>query len=230
VLHAHDADCSLLALGFHRAGDWFALFLVASVTGLYVANEMRDVMLCSFLVRQRVQDATPAWIPRALFVLSFARQFGFLPRLAATIPVLVFWKGATAVDIFLNAVAVLFLLDLDNAIFSYFVSEETRIEVEVTGRPAIGEDERRMLSRTKHAHAVGVALVIPLSVGIVLLGINGDLAASSPSMNAFILCAAVDARSDSTRQKHTQFYMALWVMHLASTAYFEYRERHPSWL
>jgi hypothetical protein len=44
-------------------------------------NEMRDVMLCAFLVRQRVQDATPAWIPRALFVLSLLRQFGFLPRL-----------------------------------------------------------------------------------------------------------------------------------------------------
>jgi hypothetical protein len=188
---------------------------------------MRDVMLCAFLVRQRVQDATPAWIPRALFVLSLLRQFGFLPRLASTIPVLVFWKGATAVDIFLNAVAVLFLLDLDNAIFSYFVSEETRIEVEVAGRPAVGEDERRMLSTTKHVHAVIVALAIPLSVGIVLLGMNGDLAASGPPMSAFLLCAAVDAWADKTRPKHAPVYMTLFVLHVAFTALSEYMERQP---
>ena len=99
---------------------------------------------------------------------------------------LVFWKGATAVEIFLNAVAVLFLLDLDNAIFSYFVAEETRIEAEATGRPTIGDDEKIMLTRTRRVHAIAVATAIPLSVWIVMLGFNGDLAVNNPSYSAFM--------------------------------------------
>eukprot|EP01046_Picozoa_sp_COSAG06_P081945 COSAG06_NODE_29034_length_563_cov_1.318966_1_plen_86_part_10 len=84
-----------------------------------------------------------------------------------------------------------------------------------------------MLSTTKHVHAVIVALAIPLSVGIVLLGMNGDLAASGPPMSAFLLCVAVDAWADKTRPKHAPVYMTLFVLHVAFTALIEYMERQP---
>lgn len=216
----------MFALG--RPGDWYALTLVACVAGLYSANEIRDIMLCEFLVRQRADDTTAAWTRRGLFILSLYRRFGLLPQVAKTIVNLIFWNGATAVQVFLNGVAVLFVLEADNAIFSNLVPEATRADGEATGRPIIDEDARQMLTTTKRNHVVALTIAIPLSVWIMLLGSNADIAAEHPTKNVFFLCAAIDAQVDKDPSKTAKvFWGTIWVLHLAMIAVFEYVENQP---
>lgn len=86
------------------------LILVASITGLYIAGEVRDIKLAQFLVQQRATPDTQRWILRAFALLSAMRQFMFLPTLSTTIVKLVMWNGSTAVEICFNAVAVSHLL------------------------------------------------------------------------------------------------------------------------
>lgn len=219
----------LLVLAFGRMGDWQALFLIACIAGLYTANEIRDIMICEFLLRQRAaKDTTPAWIRRGLFILSLYRRFGLLPQVAQTIINLIFWNGATAVEIFLNGVAVLFVLEADDAIFSNFIPEGTGAEVEATGRPIIGEDARQMLTTTKRNHVVALTIAIPLSVWIMLFGANADIASAAPTKNVFFLCAAIDAQVDNEPSKTNQVLWAtIWVLHLAGIALMEYVENQP---
>ena len=212
-------------LAFGRIGDWQALFLIACIAGLYSANEIRDIMLCEFLVRQRAEDTTAAWIRRGLFILSLYRRFSLLPQVSKTIVNLIFWNGATAVEIFLNGVAVLFVLEADDAIFSNFVPEGTRADVEATGRPIIGEDARQMLTTTKRNHVIALTIAIPLSVWIMLFGANADVASEHPTKNVFFLCAAIDAQVDNAPSKTAQvFWATIWVLHLAAIALMQYVE------
>ena len=52
--------------------------------------------------------------------------------------------------IFALQVAILFLLDVDNAVFAYCLPEAVRSEAEATGRAVIGDTERHLLAFSKH--------------------------------------------------------------------------------
>jgi len=68
-------------------------------------------------------------VRNSLWCLSAVRQFGLLPALAAILPNLVLERGSNVLDICFNTLAVLFLLDADNLVFTQFLGEETRARV-----------------------------------------------------------------------------------------------------
>ena len=68
-------------------------------------------------------------------LLGGARHWLFLGQLCAAIPTLVLWKGADALSICLNAVALLFLAEIDNALYHFGLSASVRVRVERARRP-----------------------------------------------------------------------------------------------
>lgn len=129
-----------------RPQDWFASVVVSLVVGLSVAAEAQDIKLCQLMVQQRSKaNAVPGWATSGLFVLAAARQFGLTFTVILSVASLVTWRGSDAINVCFNAIAVLFILDLDNLVFQHFVPHATQAELLTTGRPEIGADEERIL-------------------------------------------------------------------------------------
>jgi hypothetical protein len=171
--------------------------------------------LCKLLASQWADEATPWWVRGALFVLSMVWQFLLLPRLTGTIVVLMFCNGSTAVEICFNGVAVMFVLDFDNALFKYWLPELVQAEAEATGRAVVGPAEKRLLTFTKQLHTVAVAVIIPASVLLAYGGVVVDIAASFPSLNVFFLCAAVEATQNAAQKWNAKVLFPLSAAHLA---------------
>ena len=133
-----------------RTQDWFASVVISMVVGLSVAAEVQDIKLCQFMVDQRSKadadaDAVPGWATSGLFVLAAARQFGLTFTVLLSVASLVTWRGSDAINVCFNAIAVLFILDLDNLVFQHFVPHVTQTKLLTTSRPKIGDDEQRIL-------------------------------------------------------------------------------------
>ena len=168
-----------------RGGDVVAFILVAGMVGMHVSNEWSDIKLCEFLMEQRCRAEDPRWVRRFFWALAGLRQFGFLPLLTATVPMLVAHRGSTALEVCFNGVAIIFLLELEyvslapstfdvhnptqkvrgalsnsNAIYGLWLSHATRVELDQSGCAQIGEKELRVLGQTNRAHAVLVTTAI----------------------------------------------------------------------
>lgn len=161
-----------------RGCDWLALVLASLSVGLKIASEIRDIVLCQLLVEQKLQQQAeksqlpvPWQEPRcaALFALAAVRRFGLLPLMVATVPYLVLWRGSAALDICFNVVAVLFMLDIDNEIYEFWIPERTRREMEEDDdriQIDVNEGEGKLLSVIKQAHAALVTLSVVAAVAI----------------------------------------------------------------
>ena len=88
------------------------------------------------------------------------RQFGFLPLLTATVPQLAAHRGSTSIEICFNGMAIIFLLEIDNAIYLHWVSHSVRVVLNQDEKARMGEPETRLLGDVKRAHAVLAAVAI----------------------------------------------------------------------
>ena len=70
--------------------------------------------------------------------------------------------GGDALSVCLNSVAIVFILEIDNAIFTLGIAERLRARVETNGRVQLSEEEAEMFARTKPLH---VCLVVAYLVG-----------------------------------------------------------------
>ena len=117
--------------------DRITFFLSTLVVAMSAQNEVRDMLICNssveYVCRRRRENGTYTrglHVKRLLMsLLSLLRQLVFLPLVVAAVVELILLQGGSAVDICLNAVAVLFLTELDNAAFHFGMSEHSRIEV-----------------------------------------------------------------------------------------------------
>jgi hypothetical protein len=111
-----------------KISDWLALLFAGSIASLSLAGELREIKLCQISGRAWKAGSHRA-VRNSLWCLSAVRQFGLLPALAAILPNLVLERGSNVLDICFNTLAVLFLLDADNLVFTQFLGEETRARV-----------------------------------------------------------------------------------------------------
>ena len=82
---------------------------------------------------------SPGWVRAVLFILIALRQYAFLPMVTHIVAMLVMHRGSDAISICFNALAVLFLLDIDTALFQFWVPERVREHMEEFGAPTIRE-------------------------------------------------------------------------------------------
>ena len=116
------------------------------MVGLSIASEIQDIKLCQFVVQQRGSaDEVPGWARSGLFVLAAARQFGLVLVVLLAIASLVTWRGSDAISVCFNAIAILFIMDVDNLVFRHFVSDATQTEMLAVGGPEIADTEGRIL-------------------------------------------------------------------------------------
>eukprot|EP01048_Picozoa_sp_COSAG05_P000126 COSAG05_NODE_3_length_51333_cov_129.132080_26_plen_509_part_00 len=154
-----------------RGGDWAAMVLVACVVGLYCAGELRDIKLCQLTFEQRDGHSAPGWIRAVLFVLVALRQYSFLPNVVHIVAMLIMHRGSDAISICFNALAVLFLLDIDTALFQFWIPERIREEMEEFGMPTLRDIDASYLASVKRSHTVLVAFWVTAAVK--LAGSNG---------------------------------------------------------
>lgn len=132
-------------------GDWAAFLLVALVVGLYCAGELRDVKLCQITFENRGGRDAPIWIQGAMLLLGAIRQYCFLPVLCHIVAMLVLHRGSDAISICFNGVAVLFLLDIDVALFEFWIPERTREHMEEYGAPVVSDVDAVYLAAVKRS-------------------------------------------------------------------------------
>ena len=99
-----------------------------------------------------------------LTLLGGIRRWLFLPTLVTVAPILVLFKGGDALSVCFNTVAVLFLCEIDNLLYTILLPEREQARLEVEGRVELGEVEAAALMRSKVMHVVVVAAVVPCAV------------------------------------------------------------------
>ena len=133
----------------------FATFIVAFT----IVGELKDIKLCSMAVAHAGDKLSMGW-RLALRFLLWMRRWVFLPVLVMNVPFLVLIKGGDALSVCLNAVAILFLCDIDNIAFRMALGERVRARVEDAGRVVLTDAEASALARTKAVHVVLLVLSV----------------------------------------------------------------------
>lgn len=123
----------------------------------------QDIKLCSIAIEHAGDRITPAW-RFALSLLGGVRHWVFLPILVMAVPLLVMYRGGDALSVCFNAVAVLFLCEIDNLAYAVFLPQKHHTWVEEEGRVELGEAEVAALMRSKAAHVGALVLAVPCTV------------------------------------------------------------------
>ena len=139
--------------------DDVALAFAAFIVAFSVVGELKDIELCSLAVAHAGVKISKRW-RLALSFLLWMRRWLFLPALVLNVADLVLVKGGDALSVCLNTIAILFLCDVDNIVFSLALSERVRARVEDAGRVELGDVEAAALVRAKAVHVVLVVLAI----------------------------------------------------------------------
>eukprot|EP01052_Picozoa_sp_SAG31_P008927 SAG31_NODE_459_length_15396_cov_5.092502_5_plen_489_part_00 len=129
--------------------DWFALGLAALMVALTVSGELKDIRLCTISLKRN--PPSKAWCI-ALSFLQGMRRWLFLPCLVIVIPFLLVTTGTSSLQICFNTIAILFLADVDNLVYAFFLAERVRARLEDVGRVQLTADDLRPLQVTKIAH------------------------------------------------------------------------------
>ena len=146
--------------------DFITLIFVCIIVSLTIVGELKDIQLCRYAIEnaggnKNVQCST------IINLLLIIRQWAFLPMLGATTPILVLFHGSDSLSICFNAVAVLFLCEVDNIAFYVGLGELTRAQIEEHGRVELTKDEIEGLSALKLG-CIG-SLVI-LTIALIMIG------------------------------------------------------------
>ena len=142
--------------------DWLAFGLTGTVVGLTTAREARDIMVCDL---QNADIENKAW-QSVLTLQSSVRRYLFIPSLLACISALVIYQGGDALTVCFNAVALLFLADIDNYTYGFEITDDLRMRLETEGRTRMGELDANAAANSQIMHVVSV--VLSLFAGVML--------------------------------------------------------------
>lgn len=142
-----DPDKASQNIAMMRAGDRLAFVLASFVVALEIGAEAYDIVAC----QRRAQGGGSRPIRATLWLLVALRQYALLPCLAAAVVRLVLFRSTSALDIFFNALAVIFMLQIDDSIFAGLLSEEMRAELEGTAELQLDADALKILEKSQLA-------------------------------------------------------------------------------
>ncbi len=157
--------------------DVYVTLFSSFIIGLAICRELRDIQLCDFALERwedeearRKQNcktepnneskavSPPTRVLRLLKLFSFVRQFMLIPIIIVVIPMLIIFRGRDALSICLNAIAVLFLLEIDNYTYDYGVAERLKSAFEITGHMVLKTDELKRVHRRKICYLVWIPI------------------------------------------------------------------------
>ena len=145
-----------------KFGDVMTTILISCMVAIAAARELDDITTCRLMRRPMMRNPMEwDWFQLPLFLLETLRQFVLLPLITKTIPWLVLYQGGDALSVCLNAVALLFILECDDFIFS-ILSEQTQAELlSSKGHYRLRKKDVQLLTTTKRVHGLLVVAAIP---------------------------------------------------------------------
>ena len=146
--------------------DWLTLVCTVVVFSLHIVAELKGIELCNIAIRHAEEakerdgsrDLGEYSVP--LQIINGIRRWMFLPTLAASIPMMVAFKGGDALSVCMNTVAIVFLTEVDDVMFNYGIGERVRERAKVAGRVPLAKNEEEKLSRTKGVHVFLVTVSV----------------------------------------------------------------------
>ncbi len=119
--------------------------MVVAIVATSIAEELRDIALCALAVRGKGKRKWRCWC----WLLQTYRRFCFVPTLLTLVLTLVMSQGSSALEICFSALAILFLLQVDNQFYQFALSERVRAEVEEFGRVELDAEALTVLATSK---------------------------------------------------------------------------------
>lgn len=156
-------DAITLRIDTMNRNDWVTLFFVSIVIAMGCAAEQRDIQLAAVDLQSLGHEASSVW-HTILWAVGATRRFVVLSMIPSSVVGLVTQANADSLSICLNAVAVLFLLDLDDLIYTWGIPDAARSFSEEFGRPKLSATQARMLGFTRVAFISSLLLFISLTV------------------------------------------------------------------
>merc|ERR1719247_2069403 len=90
-----------------------------------LVSEIRDIKLCEISLRRISSEKH-----RGLAVIRAIRTYCIIPMVIAIIPEMLIWRGSDAFSICMNTVAILFVLEIDNFVYSHGLPADVVAEFE----------------------------------------------------------------------------------------------------
>ena len=114
-------------LAFATFFDFVMIFLCASIVEHAIGKELREIRLCVFLIFQGIQQTKGCnWWMFILYEVQVLRQFLLCSFVVGTVPLLGVGMGLDSLQVALNALAVLFLVELDNVWYAIVFQEDQK--------------------------------------------------------------------------------------------------------
>jgi hypothetical protein len=142
-----------------RFGDYSTVLLAAFLVGISIGEEIQDIFHCRALRLSPLGQSQPGF-HLGLKILELIRQFALLPVVVIVVPLLVMHRGADALSLCFNTLALLFLLDCDNMAFRG-LSTTDRSQ---GSRLILTKAAAQLLNYSKKVHIMLVTGAIPLAV------------------------------------------------------------------
>ena len=157
--YKNSREAQRLRVANMRSFDKTALLFATIFVALAIANELHDVQICALVRRQANADGRRcSWANAVLWLVEALRRFVVLPYLSSCIQILTLGRGADALSICFNAVAVLFILEIDNQIYAHGMTESFREWCESHARPEMSDAEQRVIDWSRAAGILAVWL------------------------------------------------------------------------
>lgn len=137
--------------------DYVMLALCAFLVSIEVYKDTRECYISTLYARQYAVGFC-RMLP--LHFLQILRQFVMIPQAISLVPMLTVWQGASAIDVAMNALATVFILEVDNVIFEHVLPERIREDVTTKGVVTIDQQRFHELSVCKYSNIVLVTLAI----------------------------------------------------------------------
>jgi hypothetical protein len=122
-------------------------------------RRVQDIEVCNLAITHAGERLSSGY-RFALTLLGGVRRWLFLPALILAVPMMVKLKGGDALSVCLNTVAILFLAEIDNAIYKVGFSERVRTRVEEYGRVETSDREAVARVRSKQIHVVLITATV----------------------------------------------------------------------
>ena len=108
-------------------------------------------------------------------VINALRRHFFLPGIPVAITFVLLSNGADAMSICFNSVAVIFLCEIDEAVYNFVLSHQMRAETTRAGekiRVTLNEDEEQAIFQSRFVLQVSIVVVSRMGLWIMANGTN----------------------------------------------------------
>jgi len=190
--------------------NWYDVvmnILVIVIVGLTVSRELHEIHFMRFwpAVKHTPKDARQTFVACMLWSLSAIRMFLLVPTVLAVVPMIVFDEGADAKSLAMEALALLFILDVDDLWFTHGIPAAWREKLPATLE--LDRDQRHHYDHAHFAYIVGTGLAAISPTWVVIYSLSDNEAKYNASLSSVRwLCMEESAQMIFFAIAHVRFW------------------------